>query len=250
MSDSAGFALHRPELDEPLKRGEAKILGLMSKSVRRLGPNETLIHANTEHDYVYRVREGWAGRIRRLDDGRAQFILIFLPGDLFAVKSMFVTRHPDAVQTLSDAVLEQIDHRRLRDAYAGDADVALRCTWQILEEERRLHSWVTSLGQGDAEERLAMLLVDFRGRLAISSGAGDSLVEYDLPMTQEQLGDHLGISNVHVNRVVKSFRERGIATVHSKRVTLHDVAALTRIARPLLDVYERGTPEYSSTPHS
>lgn len=135
MSNSAGFALHRPELDEPLKRGEAKILGLMSKSVRRLGPNETLINANTEHDYVYRVREGWAGRIRRLDDGRAQFILISFPGPL-PVKSMFVTRHPDAVQTLSDAVLEQM----ITGACAMPT-LAMRmspCTiWQILEEERQ-----------------------------------------------------------------------------------------------------------------
>jgi CRP/FNR family transcriptional regulator len=250
MSDSAGFALHRPELEEALKRGETKILGLMSKSFRRFGANETLINANTEHDYVYRVREGWAGRVRQLEDGRAQFILIFLPGDLFAVKSMFVTRHPDAVQTLNDAVLEQIDQRRLRDAYASDPDVALRCTWQIVEEERRLHSWVTSLGQGDAEERLAMLLIDFRGRLAIANGAGDTLIEYDMPMTQEQLGDHLGISNVHVNRVGKTFRERGIVTVRSKRVTIHDVAELARIARPLLDVYERSRREYIGAPGS
>lgn len=188
--------------------------------------------------------------MRQLEDGRSQFILIFLPGDLFAVKSMFVTRHPDAVQTLSDAVLEQIDHRRLLDAYAKDSDISLRCTWQILEEERRLHSWVTSLGQGDAEERLAMLLIDFRGRLAISSGAGESLLDYELPMTQEQLGDVLGISNVHVNRVVKTFRERGIVTVKSKRVVIHDVGALARIARPLLDVYERATPEYAATPRA
>lgn len=250
MSDSAGFALHRPELSVALEQGEAKIAALMGKSFRRLGANETLINANTEHDYVYRVRAGWAARIRQLEDGRSQVILTFLPGDLFAVKSMFVTRHPDAVVTLSEAVVEQIDHRRLREAYSSDPDISLRCTWQIVEEERRLHSWVTSLGQGDAEERLAMLLVDFRGRLAISSRAGDGLVEFELPMTQEQLGDHLGISHVHVNRVVKSFRERGIATLRSKRAVIHDVKSLTRLAHPLLDVYERSRPEYSGVPRS
>jgi CRP-like cAMP-binding protein len=250
MSDSAGFALHRPELEEPLKRGEEKILAMMSKSIRRCGANETLINPNTEHDYVYRVRKGWVGRMRQLEDGRSQFILIFLPGDLFAVKSMFVMRHPDAVVTLSEGVLEQIDHRRLFDAYARDPEISLRCTWQILEEERRLHSWVTSLGQGDAEERLAMLLIDFRGRLAISSNAADGLVDYEFPMTQEQLGALLGISNVHVNRVVKTFRERGIVTVKRKRVVIHDIGELARIARPLLDVYERSTPEYAAPPRA
>ncbi|RYZ14682.1 MAG: Crp/Fnr family transcriptional regulator [Alphaproteobacteria bacterium] len=246
MTDSAGFALHRPELRDRLQRGEDKIKALMARTVRRFGAGETLIPANTEHDYVYRVREGWAGRIRHLEDGRSQYILIFLPGDLFAVKSMFVSRHPDAVVTLSNAVLEQIDQRRLMDAYSSDPEIAIRCTWQMLEEERRLHSWVTSLGQGNADERLAMLLIDFRGRLAIATGAGEGLTEYDLPMTQEQLGDHLGISSIHVNRVVKGLREAGIVTIRSKHVTIHDVAALTRLARPLLDIYERSRPEYST----
>jgi CRP/FNR family transcriptional regulator len=122
MSDSAGLALHRPELGAPLKSGEARIKALMCKSVRRFGANETLISANTEHDFVYRVREGWAGRVRTLEDGRSQYILIFLPGDIFAVKSMFVSRHPDAVVTLSDAVIEQINHRRLRDANESDPE--------------------------------------------------------------------------------------------------------------------------------
>lgn len=248
MTDSAGFALHRPELEAPLKRGEQKIIALMQRMVRRVGAGETLIAANTEHQNVYRVREGWTGRVRQLEDGRAQYILIFLPGDIFAVKSMFVARHPDAVQVLSDAVIEQIDQKRLREAYSSDPDIALRCTWQIVEEERRLHSWVTSLGQGDAEERLAMLLIDFRGRLAIPAGKGAELVDYDLPMTQEQLGDHLGVSSVHVNRVIKSFREKNIATLRNKHVTIHNVAELSRIASPLLDVYEKNRHEYVGGP--
>jgi len=248
MADSANFALHRPELEEALRRGEAKIAALTARSLRRLGAGETLIQANSEHGYVYRLKEGWAGRVRELEDGRSQFILIFLPGDLFAVKSMFVARHPDAVISLSEATIEQVDHRRLREAFANDPDVALRCTWQVVEEERRLHSWVTGLGQGDAEERLAMLLTDFRGRLALASGAGDTLLSFELPMTQDQIGDHLGISNVHVSRVVRTFRERNIATLRGKKVHILDPVALARLARPLLDPYERSAPEYVGSP--
>jgi DNA-binding transcriptional regulator LsrR (DeoR family) len=66
-------------------------------------------------------------------------------------------------------------------------------------------------------------------------------------MTQEQVGDHLGVSSIHVNRVVKSLREAGIVTIRSKRVTIHNVPALTRLARPLLDIYERSRPEYSGS---
>jgi CRP-like cAMP-binding protein len=246
MSDSARFALHRPEFLGALVRGEDKIAALMRGSSFRVAPGETLIEMNSEHPFVYRLLEGWVCRTRLLKDGRNQFILIFLPGDLFAVKSMFVSRHPDSIVALSDAVVERIDYRKLHSAYVEDGDVATRCIWQVMEEERRLHSWIVGLGQGSAEERLALLLVDFRGRLILSDTMAANASTFDMPMTQAQLADYLGITAVHVNRVLKSLRERNIVTVREGRVTISDLDALAMCAAPLLDSHERNTMEYGS----
>jgi hypothetical protein len=60
MSDSARFALHRPEFLTSLVRGEEKIAGLLNGSSFALGANQTLIEADTEHGFVYRLLEGWA----------------------------------------------------------------------------------------------------------------------------------------------------------------------------------------------
>jgi CRP/FNR family transcriptional regulator, anaerobic regulatory protein len=129
MSDSARFALHRPEFLDALVRGDEKIRSLLRGSSFSLGPNQVLIEPDTEHRFVYRLLDGWACRTRQLPDGRNQFILIFLPGDLFAVKSMFVTRHPDAVMSISAIVAERIDYRELHQAYITDSDIAIRCIW-------------------------------------------------------------------------------------------------------------------------
>ena len=244
MSDSARFALHRPEFLDALVRGESKIAALMKGSARTLVAGTTLIEAHTEHPFVYRLIKGWACRTRSLPDGRAQCILIFLPGDLFAVKSMFVTRHPDAVMLLSDSVTERLDYRELHAAYVADSDIASRCLWQVLEEERRLHSWVVGLGQGSSEERLALLLIDFHGRLVLSGSIPPEALTFNMPLTQAQLADHLGITPVHVNRVLKSFRESGIVTVREGRVSIGSLEALARRANALLDTHERATPEY------
>jgi CRP/FNR family transcriptional regulator, anaerobic regulatory protein len=244
MPDSARFALHRPEFLTPLLRGEAAIAALMKESRMAFESGTTLIESGTEHPFVYRLISGWAGRTRQLPDGRNQFILIFLPGDLFAVKSMFVTRHPDSVQTLSKVVAERIHYQELYKAYSQNSEVAVRCTWQVLEEERRLHSWVVGLGQGTAEERVALLLLDFRGRLALSGAVAADAQTYQMPMTQAQLADHLGITAVHVNRVLRSFRERGIVSVRDGKVTITDLDALSRHAAPLLDTYEKSTAQY------
>ena len=244
MPDSARFALHRPEFLDALLRGEEKIVRLTRRNAHALEAGKTLIEAGTEHPFVYRLREGWAGRMRQLGDGRNQCILIFLPGDLFAVKSMFITRHPDAVKLLSNAIVERVHYQELHRAYVEDSDVASRCIWQVMEEERRLHSWVVGLGQGSAEERLAMLLVDLHGRLGVSGVIGPDALTFQMPMTQTQLADYLGLTPVHVNRVLKVFRQEGVVTVRNGTVSIDNLEALAKRAYPLLDTHERTAPEY------
>jgi CRP-like cAMP-binding protein len=174
-----------------------------------------------------------------LADGRTQIILIFLPGDLFGIKSMFITRHTDTVRAISHVVAERVHYKTLHKAYLQDSDVASRCIWQVMEEERRLHSWVVGLGQGNAEERIALLLMDFRGRLITAGVLPQASLVYEMPLTQGQLADHLGITAVHVNRVLKEFRDSGIVTVRDGHVRIANLDLLAHRASQLLDAYER-----------
>jgi len=247
MADSARYALHRPELFESFERGEKRIAQQMNGSARAYSGAHLLIEANTDHPFVYRLLRGWAGRIRSLPDGRDQCILIFLPGDLFAVKSMFVEKHPDSVRILSPATVEKIHYKELLKTYREDPDVANRCIWQVIEEERRLHNWVVGLGQGSAEERVAMLMLDFHGRLALSGTIQPQQTTFPMPLTQVQLADHLGITAIHLNRVLRIFRENGILAVRDGEVSVTDLKSLAQVAAPILDPYERQRPEYGGS---
>jgi CRP/FNR family transcriptional regulator, anaerobic regulatory protein len=237
--DAAKFVLHRPEYLDSLLRGEEKIASIMRGSVFNLTAGATLIQGGTDHHYVYRLISGWVCRTRSLADGRTQLILIFLPGDLFGIKSMFITRHTDSVRAISHVVAERVHYKILHEAYVEDRDVASRCIWQVMEEERRLHSWVVGLGQGDAEERIALLLMDFRGRLIAAGLLPEASLVYEMPLTQVQLADHLGITAVHVNRVLKQFRDSGIVTVRDGHVRITNLNLLAHRASRLLDAYER-----------
>jgi CRP-like cAMP-binding protein len=243
-SDVIRYTTHRPEIEGPLLAGDAKLKALMSESVREVGAGRTLIRAGTNHEYVYRLLSGWACRSRSFADGREQLLLVFLPGELFAVKSLFSSCHFDDVRMLTDAVVECIHYRDLALRFFADNDIATRCMWQVVEEERRLHSWIFGLGQGSAEERLALLLIDFRGRLALSEVIARDALTYPMPLTQRLLADHLGITPVHVNRILKSYRDNGIVTVRDGEVIIENLEELRRRAYPLLDAYERRTPEY------
>ncbi|HTV80574.1 MAG TPA: Crp/Fnr family transcriptional regulator [Steroidobacteraceae bacterium] len=238
MADSARYALHRPEVLDALERGEHKIIEAFADPPVRLAAGTTLVSGGEDHRFVYRLQSGWLGRHRLLPDGRNQFILFFLPGDLFAVKSMFMRKHPDDIRVLSDAVLQRIPQAELLAAFNRDPDIATRCIWQVMEEERRLHSWVVGLGQGSAEERAARALLDFRARLVLSRTIAAGTMTYPMPLTQSQLADFLGITSVHVSRVLKDLRSRDLVSCEAGAVSILNLEQLATLAAPLLDPAE------------
>jgi CRP/FNR family transcriptional regulator, anaerobic regulatory protein len=90
------------------------------------------------HELIYRLRTGWAARSRSLPDRRKQIILVFLPGDLFGTKCIFLVRQPDAIEALDTVSVEWIDHLELSELVRANPDAALRLNWQAIEDERRL----------------------------------------------------------------------------------------------------------------
>jgi CRP-like cAMP-binding protein len=190
-----------------------------------------------DHRWVYRVRTGWLARWRPVDDGHQQIISIFLPGDLVGLKCMLMTRQPDGIEALTAATLNSLDQACFRDLATTDPAVGLRVMFQLAEDERRLHNWVVGLGHSNAEARIAAMLLDFRRRLRRLGLVPRN--SFNLPMTQQQIGDYAGLTVVHTNRVLRRFREAGIATITRRTAMILDADALERIARPMLDIYDR-----------
>jgi CRP/FNR family transcriptional regulator len=240
MSDNR-HPLHRPELRDLLIRGEAILQQAMGPPSRHR-EGEALVSTGKESRTVYLLEAGWVARIRTTKDSRRQIIMVFLPGDLMGVKSMLLERQPDTIECLTDARVRTIDHKHLLELVAQDHAVSVRVMFQLAEDERRLHNWVTALGKGNAAERIATLLLDLRGRLhqaGMTNGGG-----FQLRMTQQEIADHLGLTLVHVNRVLRRLRETGVVTVQRGVVTVDEMARLSQLAAPMQDIYERETPEF------
>lgn len=236
MTPSPGYPLHRPELLDRLREGDALLVRTMPET-KAFGAGEHVIAAEERSETVYRLQTGWLCRTRTLPDGRRQIIAIFLPGDLCGVRSMLLNPQPEGLQCLTPATVSLIEQSRLAELVRMNGSVALRVMWQLSEDERRLHNSVIGLGRGNADERIASMLVDLRERLGQLGLATDD--GFRLPLTQQQIGDYLGLTVVHVNRVLRRLRESGVVSLAGKAVTIHDWAALESIANPVLDVFER-----------
>jgi CRP/FNR family transcriptional regulator, anaerobic regulatory protein len=246
MTTSAVYPLLRSELHAFMAKGDAALASAMNGSTALFAANSEIVRENTEHNVMYRMRSGWAARVRTLDDGRRQFIAIFLAEDLMAVKALFMDRQPDSIICLSDVTADRLDYRSALELFARDPSVAARIAFQLGEDERRLHNWNIGLGCADARERIAFMFVELYGRLKRLGLLRDAK-SFNCPMRQQQIGDRVGLTVVHVNRVLRRFREDGILTVQSRRVSIENLPELVRIAEPLFDVFEREAPEFNAS---
>ena len=88
----------------------------MRPNARIFKPGEKILEEGEPHGFVYWLRTGWVARTRRLPDERNQIIAIFLPGDFFGVKTIFLVQQPDALEALSAVTVEFLDCREVLNA--------------------------------------------------------------------------------------------------------------------------------------
>jgi CRP/FNR family transcriptional regulator len=240
MTIRADFPLHRPEMLGALRRGDALITEAMGSQRKRFRKGDEIIRTGEPCDTVFRLESGWTARTRLLEDGRRSIVAVFLPGELFGVTSFLVTEQLDSVHSLSDATVLAIRHDRLRELFESEASVALRIAFQLGEDERRLHNYMIGLGRANAAERIAMMLLEFHGRLTRAGLAEPQRNgAYHCPLTQQEMADFVGLTLVHVNRVLRRLHGEGLATVRRGIVHIDDMAGLCKLAQPVLDVFER-----------
>ncbi|OYX36274.1 MAG: hypothetical protein B7Y99_02220 [Caulobacterales bacterium 32-69-10] len=175
------------------------------------------------------IVSGWAVRQRLLPDGRRQIFSFLIPGDGVALSNR--DRPTALASTVAMTRLETVDASALiaaasdRAAYPGLAavlDVSSRV------DEARLLDNITRLGRQTAYERVAHLLLELRDRLGVVGQADGQ--RFPLPATQEVLADALGLSVVHVNRILQQLRREKLIQYQSSRVTLLNSGVLASIA--------------------
>ena len=166
------------------------------------------------------IVSGWAARVRLLFDGRRQFVSFLLPGDLVGVSHQPDPIAPSTIVALTDLSVALLPPPAsapgLADAYA--MSVAL--------EEAHLIAQITRLGRLNALERIGDLLLELSERLTLAGIGGDD--GFAMPLTQEMLADALGLTPVHVNRMLQLARREGDIEWRPGRITLSDPARLAQ----------------------
>jgi CRP-like cAMP-binding protein len=198
-------------------------------SERRTYPaDRTVIHAGDVVEHSTLLLEGMMCRYKDLPGGERQIAEIHLPGD-FADLHSYTLKHLDHnILTLTPCRIAMVPHERLREIMAAFPNLAF-VYWFATNLDAAIHrEWVLSLGRRSALSRMAALFCELHIRFGIV-GLTDG-ESFDFPINQIELAECLGLTSVHVNRTLKLLREQNLLTFRDKRVTIHDVEGLRRVA--------------------
>lgn len=188
-----------------------------------------LAAADGPSEGIYRLHRGWACQFRDWSTDRRIIVDVYLPGDVIGLDTILRARRPEQVLTLTSSKIEMIRTQDVLTKVYADRLAALYITWLLCRRQKRVERYLAAVSSLDARSRLAMMMLDFYTRLR-RRGLLTGLV-YNLPLTQIQIGNYLGLTVVHVNRVLRALRDERIVDLEKHCVTILDLVKLTGLAR-------------------
>jgi CRP-like cAMP-binding protein len=196
--------------------------------VQRFGARVDIIPQAPGADSISLIQEGLVCRYKLLPDGRRQILAYFVPGDMCDLPVSILKQMDHGIATLAPASVAAIARERILNLTETYPRIMRALRWATLIEEAVTREWLVNVGQRTAFERLAHLICEMFFRLrAVGLTDGEAC---ELPLTQAELADTLGLSTVHVNRTLQDLRGEGLITLRGKNLIIHDLAALQRAA--------------------
>ena len=212
----------------PLSAAEEKALAQLQSSVRPVGRNREVISAGRRYDGLFVLIDGAAIRYRVLHDGRRQILNIVLPGDVIGFPSCFFETALYTVTALSDAQVSSIPFADLFSLFHDHPRLAATLFCAFSYETAMYAEHLIDVGRRTALERVAHFLLELLVRLQAIGQADEH--SYRMPLTQELIGDALGLSVPHVNRTLRQLREDGLVSLDGQQVVIRDIEALAALA--------------------
>jgi len=204
-------------------------------SLWRLIETERVVKKRTDlvvDGYVYRklcfIKEGFATRYKLLRNGKRQIINVLLPGDVIGLPGGFLEKANYSVIAVTDLTL----HICPIDAYVQlcykRPKFGLALSWLAVQEAITNAEHIINAGRRTPTERLANFLLETHSRLVMVNLAAKS--SFNLPFSQEIIGDALGLSVPHLNRMMQQLRSEKLIAGAERVVEFIDAGAMQTLA--------------------
>lgn len=174
-------------------------------TVRSVAADRDIVAHGERPNHCTVLLEGFACRYKLAPDGRRQILSLHVPGDMPDLQSLHVEAMDHGLAVLRPSRVASVAHAHLIELMQARPALAAAFWRETLVDAAIYREWLFGLGRREASARLAHLVSETAERF-VSVGLAEHAAA--LPLKQIQLADALGLSPVHVNRVLRELRER------------------------------------------
>ena len=196
---------------------------------QRYRTNEDIVRLAELVHHACFVFDGLVARFGQTVNGERQIIALHIPGDMADLHSVAGPRVVTPLQALTHVTILKVPHEAIRKVASDHPAIALALWRDCMVDMGILSQWVLSIGRRSARQRLAHLICE----MAYRYDAIDALLpdrSFVLPATQHHIGDALGLTPVHVNRMFRALKTDGLLEVDGRTLRVLDRKRLETLA--------------------
>jgi CRP-like cAMP-binding protein len=195
---------------------------------RKVPAGRVVVRAGEQLNSSLLLLDGWLARCKDLPSGERQVTELHVAGDFADLHGFTLKRLDHDVMTLSECILAVVPHDRFKEITERYPRLA-RIYWMFTNVDGAITRELSlSLGQRSAISRMAHLFCELHARLDIVGRARSD--GFELPLTQRELAECLGLTVVHANRTIQELRRRGLVELENRQLTIRDRRGLVGLA--------------------
>lgn len=211
-----------------LSEDEFRVLERLHTRRRKFHASQDIIQQGRTGNAAFIVASGWVSSYKLLPNGSRQIVDFQIPGDFLGLRSVLLRTSDHFVEPVTDGEASEVLASELIDAFTETPRLAAAVLWAASRDEAMVVEHLMDVGRRNAAERVAHFLLELHARLGLV-GMG-SPAGYACPLSQNHLADALGLTSIHVNRVLRQLREKDFVTFRDGSVRFDDIDRLRKFA--------------------
>ncbi len=220
----------------PLSKAEKAALGSLEEAPEFIHAGETLFEEGEPADCLALVKTGWMISSALVEDGQRQILRVHLEGDFLNPAAVAWVDSACSVSAMTDSVVCRFPREALTVLFDEHPRLAALFFSIAMMEAVELGDRLKAIGRTSGKARIAQFFLSTLSRQNITGEPGSTTLT--LPMTQTDLADAVGLTNIHVNRLLRELTADELIVRSRGAVTLPKPAELRALAQ-WTDRFER-----------
>lgn len=212
-----------------LSESDQDLLRALEKTERDYRKDEIVRHQGRPVDELFVVKSGWLTSFSLLQDGRRQLLRLFFPGDIVDLSEIALEKTQHDIKCVTNAVLCPFPKSAMDLVFSTSPRLTALLFSMTVRENSTLLDRIRAIGRFSAYERLCYLILELSERLYHVTGNRLDGEGFRLPLTQMDIADLLGLTNVYVSKTMSRIEKDGLIRRDGNRVVLLQTVKMQRI---------------------